>query len=80
MKFTLYTHDNCQRCKNVEEALKSQKHEVEVFTPESLAAYKDIVRRSDIMTAICSRLRNDLPIVFREDVLVEVEDLELQGV
>ena len=77
MTYTLYTQDGCPRCERVKEALLARGATVEVLTHESLCALPDPMRRADLMTLIQMRERDDLPVVFRDDVLVEIEAIGL---
>ena len=75
MKYTIYTQEDCPRCEEVIAKLKKSGEMVEVLTANTLANLPDHMRRADLMALIQLRDRTDLPVVFRDDVLVEVEGL-----
>lgn len=84
MHFTLYTQPDCIRCEAVKRALTERGHSVEVLTQESLAAMTgstaEIMRRADLMAQIQMRDSDELPVVFRDDEIIEIEELELGAI
>lgn len=75
MKYTVYTQEGCPRCEEVISRLKKSGEMVEVLTANTLQTLPDHMRRADLMALIQMRDRSDLPVVFHDDVLVEVEEL-----
>jgi hypothetical protein len=77
MGYTVYTQEGCSECKIVCDKLQKKYGVIEILTWETLLALADPMRRADLMTLISMRERDDLPVAFRDDVLVEVEDLDI---
>lgn len=73
--FTLYTQPGCTRCEAVLHDLVQCGHTVEVLTDATLETLSDRMRRADLMSKITLRDRDDLPVVFRNDEIIEIENL-----